>query len=66
VSFKTTHIRVFYVDNPNDYLELPQPEINWFIFVSKLGYNVLSDRTGLLALGGMNSPALSIFNLITK
>jgi hypothetical protein len=51
---------------PHECIEIRQPEHEWFIFVSKLGLNVLSDGSGIFAVGGKSTPALSIFNLHTK
>lgn len=59
-------LRVFYIYAPHDYFELMQPDIDWFVFVSKWGNNILSDGSGLFALGGFNRDEFDIYNLKTK
>jgi hypothetical protein len=66
VSYRGNLIRAFYVHAPHEFIEIKQPEHEWFIFVSKLGFNVLSDGSGVFAIGGKNTPALTIYNLHTK
>lgn len=65
-SYRGNLIRVFYVYVPCEFMEIKQPEHEWFIFVSKLGFNVLSDISGIFAIGGKSTHSLSIFNLHTK
>lgn len=66
VSYKQNLIRVFFVYSPYDFLELKAPDVDWVIFVSKLGFNIFSDQSGVLALGGITSLRLNVYNIFSK